>query len=469
VRISRQDPLVNILVLPLAVAFQLVDAALGFERMAIVLGGMLVLLFVVRALTNLRTAYGTLAEQRIKLATLFDHSGEGIYTVDGDLRIDTLNPAMAELLGQPAEALAQRECAAVCRFQDLHGQRLCPDRCPLVRAHATRLPVSEEVLYQLPDQPPRHLLLTYASVGEPGEPLSLGIGIARDMTAEREAAKLRDEFVSLVTHELRSPLTVSIGYIELLKRALSGATQPLDPQKGTYYVGRIESAERHLLRLVNNLLELARVERPDLELELGWVDLGRLIEETVDGIRTLASEKQQTVTLDLPADIPVIWSAELYLKEVFSNLTSNAVKYTPEGGSVAVTVRVNPARGDWRDGNGTANGAAVPSLAGGVVEVVVRDTGYGMSDEDQARLFSKFFRSGRPEIRKERGTGLGLALTKTMVEKIGGIIAVQSALGKGSTFTVRLPLTTSAPDGSLAPAPARLLASAGDPGPATVG
>jgi signal transduction histidine kinase len=321
----------------------------------------------------------------------------------------------------------------------------------------------------LPDQPPRHLLLTYASVGEPGEPLSLGIGIARDMTAEREAAKLRDEFVSLVTHELRSPLTVSIGYIELLKRALSGATQPLDPQKGTYYVGRIESAERHLLRLVNNLLELARVERPDLELELGWVDLGRLIEETVDGIRTLASEKQQTVTLDLPADIPVIWSAELYLKEVFSNLTSNAVKYTPEGGSVAVTVRVNPARGDWRDGNGTANGAAVPSLAGGVVEVVVRDTGYGMSDEDQARLFSKFFRSGRPEIRKERGTGLGLALTKTMVEKIGGIIAVQSALGKGSTFTVRLPLTTSAPDGSLAPAPARLLASAGDPGPATVG
>ena len=456
-RVARMDPLVDVLLLPLAAAFEVVYLALGPERMSIVLGGMLVLLFVVRSLTNLRTAYGTLAEQRAKLATLFDQSGEGIYTVAGALRVETVNPTMAALLGVDAEELAGHACAQVCRFEDAYGQAICPERCPLVRAHAEQQPVTLEVLYPRPEEPPKHLLLTYASVGHAHEPLQLGIGIARDVTAQKEAEKLRDEFVSLVTHELRSPLTVSLGYIDLLKRLMrGGGDRAPDLAKGVYYAGRIEGAERHLLRLVNNLLEMARVERPDLVLELDWVDLDELLQEIVDGIRTVADEKQQVVTLSLPSYLPALWSSELYLREILSNLVSNAVKYTPDGGRVTVSASVvgdERRRTEDESPPGAPDSSFVlrPSLGGAWVAVTVSDTGYGMSPEEQTKLFSKFFRSGRPEIRKERGTGLGLALTKQMVERIGGSIDVESAVGQGSTFAVTIPLAA-APD-STPPSP----------------
>jgi hypothetical protein len=161
------------------------------------------------------------------------------------------------------------------------------------------------------------------------------------------------------------------------------------------------------------------------------------------------------LALDVPPDVPTIWSSELYLKEVLGNLVSNGIKYTPQDGRVTVALRVSDvprteAADAAHDTPEAHDDHAAPYVRerGEVVQIVVSDTGYGMSEEDQARLFSKFFRSGQPEIRRERGTGLGLALTKQMIEKLGGSITVQSELGAGSTFTVTLPLTATAPDGA---------------------
>lgn len=428
-RLTRSDLVTNLLLLPLLVLFQLIDAALGFERLVAVLAGTMALLFVVRASINVRTLHdslqrlhGTVVEEREKLATIFEHSGDAIYTVDDELRITAANRAMAELLGVPLTQLEGQQCFVACHYLDSQGTRICPDRCPLRQAQAAQHPVSQEVIYQAPGAEPKYLLLTYAAVGAPNGPLALGIGIAHDITAQKEVERLREEFVSVVTHEMRSPLTVSLGYLDLLKRTFQRdpAAALANPERPLYYAERIEGAERHLLRLVDNLLEMARVERPDFAAEIGEVNVTRLLSEAMEGIATVAKAKQQTVCLERP-DTPIVaLSSELFLREIISNLLSNAVKYTPIGGSVVARLQLRP--------------ETPPSI-----EIAISDTGYGMSEEELAQLFNKFFRSGRPEIRKERGTGLGLALVKRMVERLGGTIRVESTLGKGSTFIVLLP------------------------------
>jgi signal transduction histidine kinase len=326
----------------------------------------------------------------------------------------------------------------VCHFEDEHGERLCPDRCPLVRAQREGQPVSVDVVYQRPEQPPKHVLLTYAAVAEPDGVLRLGIGIARDVSAQREAERLREEFVSLVTHELRSPLTSSTGYLDLLKRTIERApiSVGLDTSKVLGYVDRIQGAERHLLRLVNNLLDIARVERTDLPLDVGAVRLEMVANEAIYGVALQATQKEIAIERDgdgWDGALPPVWTSELYVREILGNLVSNAVKYTPEGGRVTLRLTRVPAVHTVAHEDG--------ERALDAVEIAVVDTGYGMSEQDLGRLFGKFFRSGRPEIRKERGTGLGLALSKQMAERLGGDITVTSELEMGSTFTLRIPLT----------------------------
>ncbi|HEU5315937.1 MAG TPA: ATP-binding protein [Chloroflexota bacterium] len=444
-RLMRTDLAFSALLFPLALVFHGTDRALGWQPQGVLLGGLFAALLVVRTWLNLRTLhqalrrlYGVVAEQRERLDTLVTHSGEAIFTIDPALRLSTANPALEQLLDRPSEALVGRACAEVCHFEDEHGTRLCPERCPLVRAHREGQPVSIDVVYQRAEQPPKHVLLTYAAVGEPDGRLRLGIGIARDVTGQREAERLREEFVSLVTHELRSPLTSSTGYLDLLKRTLERVpiSAGLDTTKVLGYVDRIQGAERHLLRLVNNLLDIARVERADLPLDVGAVRVEKVAAEALDAVALQASQKKIMLMREGEGwgdALPPVWTSELYVREILGNLVSNAIKYTPEGGRVTVRLRRVPAP--------AAPSTEEDEAPREVVELSVTDTGYGMSEQDLSRLFGKFFRSGRPEIRKERGTGLGLALSKQMAERLGGAITVTSELGKGSTFTLRLPLT----------------------------
>ena len=435
-RTTRLDVPFVAALLPLVLVFHATYRALGWEPQGVLLGGLFAALLVVRTYTNLRTLhaalerlYAVVEEQRGRLDTLVTHSGEAIFTVDPKLRIGTANPALEALLGRPAAEIEGRACAEVCHFEDETGVRLCPENCPLVQAQRDGRPVSVDVVYQETEQPPKHVLLTYAAVAEPDGALRLGIGIARDVTAQREAERLREEFVSLVTHELRSPLTSSTGYLDLLKRTLERApiSAGLDTGKVLGYVERIQGAERHLLRLVNNLLDIARVERTDLPLDVEEVSLGRLVSEVLDGMALQAAQKQIALRREGEQELPPTWTSDLYVREILSNLLSNAIKYTPQGGAVTVRLSRTPL-------------PTAGELGAEQAEIAVSDTGYGMREEELGRLFGKFFRSGRPEIRKERGTGLGLALSKQMALRLGGDIGVTSSVGQGSTFTLRIPL-----------------------------
>jgi len=238
--------------------------------------------------------------------------------------------------------------------------------------------------------------------------------------AIQEANRLKSEFVSMVSHEMRTPLTSIQGYVYLL---LEGASGDLLEEQRTFLTIVHENSGR-LLKLITDLLDLSRMEAGRLELDLVAVDPAQAIRSVADALRPLIEAKSQTIELDLPDDLPAVWADRDRTVQILTNLVSNAYKYTPEGGQIRVVARA----------------------AAEAVEVAVRDDGIGLSEEEQDQLFSRFFRARSALVQRSTGTGLGLAITHQLVTLQGGQIRVVSAPGQGSTFSFTLPTASS--DGS---------------------
>jgi len=229
--------------------------------------------------------------------------------------------------------------------------------------------------------------------------------------AIQEANRLKTEFVSMVSHELRTPLTSIQGYAELLledKRIAGEERESLTIVK--------KNAER-LLGLINDILDLSRMEAGRLDLHRTNLDLARLIPEVAGSLRPLIEAKRQRLKLDLGQTLPAVWADQDRVTQILTNLISNAQKYTRVEGSITVAAR--------RDN--------------GFVCVDVSDTGVGLSPEDQAQLFTKFFTAHDRSPQAGVGTGLGLVICRLLVELHGGRITVSSAPGQGSTFSFSLP------------------------------
>jgi signal transduction histidine kinase len=246
---------------------------------------------------------------------------------------------------------------------------------------------------------------------------SLGgrIWTLREVTADRELDRMRDAFVATVSHELRTPLTSISGFLEMMQ----DEEDRLD-DTGRQYLDVIRRSTERLYSLVEDLLLVAQIEAKRVELDLADVDVAELAARTVEAMRPAAGEKG--VTLEVVSDHPpTARGDQVRLTQVLDNLVSNAVKFTDEGGVVTVTV----------DGNGEG------------VDLVVKDTGIGVSTEEQGQVFTRFFRASTATKRAIPGTGLGLAISRALVEQHGGTISFSSREGEGTTVTVRLP---AAPD-----------------------
>lgn len=259
-----------------------------------------------------------------------------------------------------------------------------------------------------------------ASVARDAAGMSQGVVIqCRDMTATRELERLRrldqmkSEFVNNVSHELRTPLTSIKAYTD----ALLGMVEDPMQQK---FLKVVESESDRLLEMIENLLNVSRIESGKLRLELTPVDSGELA-RAIEQISRVQSSKH-TLLLDVAEGLPTANLDAAKMKEVLINLVSNAVKYSPNGGRVWLRASV-------REGN---------------LVYEVQDEGLGISEENQKHLFEKFFRVDSEATRHIPGTGLGLAITRSIVQAHGGTLQVASTLGKGSTFTVVLPLRTAA-------------------------
>jgi signal transduction histidine kinase len=219
-----------------------------------------------------------------------------------------------------------------------------------------------------------------------------------------------------MSHELRTPLNAIIGFSEVLNEQMFGDVN----DKQLEYLRDIHSSGHHLLALINDILDLSKIEAGRMELELSCFDLGALLESAQMLIRERASRHGLALALEVEPDIGEWVADERKVKQVVINLLSNAVKFTPEGGSVALRAR----------------------RIEGAVEVAVIDTGVGIAKADQALVFEEFRQARGEHLRKSEGTGLGLSLAKRFVELHGGAMRVESAPGKGSTFAFTLPERT---------------------------
>ncbi|MCI0398845.1 MAG: GAF domain-containing protein [Chloroflexi bacterium] len=242
-----------------------------------------------------------------------------------------------------------------------------------------------------------------------------------------QANNAKSEFVSMVSHELKTPMTSVRGYTDLL---LGGVTGELT-DKQRMFLETISANVRRMGTLIQDLTDISRIETGHLRISPAPIFFANVVSETLQVTQALADEKRIKVHLELPVDLPPVMGDQERLVQVLTNLLSNACKYSPPESDIYLTVQNETMAGE----NGSANGPAQRP----VLLCSVRDTGYGISEADQANLFTKFFRSGDSNIRQSPGTGLGLSITKGIVELHGGRIWFESQLGQGTTFHFTVP------------------------------
>jgi len=237
-----------------------------------------------------------------------------------------------------------------------------------------------------------------------------------DKSQQLEAAsRHKSEFLANMSHELRTPLNAVIGFSEVLLQRMFGVLN----DKQDEYLKDIYASGQHLLSLINDILDLSKIEAGRMELAPAPFHLPTALENAVTLVRERAARHGIALHLDLDPRLGELVGDERKVKQVLLNLLSNAVKFTPEGGRITLKA----------------------GLTDGAVEIAVSDTGVGIAQEDQAAIFEEFRQVGSDETRKQEGTGLGLTLAKKFIELHGGRIWVESEVGRGSTFTFTLPLS----------------------------
>lgn len=253
---------------------------------------------------------------------------------------------------------------------------------------------------------------SYSQLEDRVEQRTQELAVARDEAIE--ANKSKTEFVSVVSHELKLPMTSIKGYSDLM---LSGATGELNENQKSFLT-TIRNNVNRMATLVSDLTDISRIESGNLRIEPRAVPVWDVVDEVINITRTQIEQKKQTVTIEISENLPKTFCDRNRFAQILTNLMSNANKYTPEGGKVEIHAR----------------------YVDGMIEIKISDNGLGMSLEDQEKLFRKFFRSADEKAREAPGTGLGLSITKNLVELQGGKIWFESEFRKGTTFYFTLPI-----------------------------
>jgi PAS domain S-box-containing protein len=264
-----------------------------------------------------------------------------------------------------------------------------------------------------------------------------------------DASRMKSEFLANMSHELRPPLNAIIGFSEILRDGLMG--EMTDQQRG--FIGDIFNSGQHLLSLINDILDLSKVEAGKMLLDLEPVPMSALLRNSLSIVREKAATRRIRLGMDAAAELGPIQADARKVKQIVYNLLSNAVKFTPEGGEVTLRAgRVDRAEVGRLSGSWTGRTFPVAdSPFAEFLEISVTDTGMGISMEDLEQLFKPFSQIDGGLARKFEGTGLGLAMVKLLADLHGGSVAVESAVGEGSCFTVWLPLRDGAQREALAP------------------
>ena len=348
-------------------------------------------------------------DRHADLRAVFDCLPESVLVVGADRAVRYANPHCAGLLPVSPQAAVGRRLREVLRHPDLHRA--------VDEAFAADRPVEAELALRRPDR----------TLGFVGRRLTLHDGpgvlvVLHDVTELRRLERLRHDFFTSVSHELKTPLAGIKAFTETLL-----ADADIEPAIRTRFLGRIDQQADRLHSLVMDMLMLARVESADDAFDRSAVSLDRTAADCVESFRRRAADAQVRLELHLAAGGPVVLADAEGLTTLLGNLIDNAIKYTPAGGQVTVRTEM-PAPPDGGSDHG------------GVVRLAVADSGVGIPAADLDRIFERFYRVDKARSRVLGGTGLGLSIVKHLAQTFGGRVAVASRLGRGTTFTVELPL-----------------------------
>lgn len=252
-----------------------------------------------------------------------------------------------------------------------------------------------------------------------GEQITLAMHNAYQAALVRDASRMKTNFLSLVTHELRSPLNTINGYLDLLLEGIAGEINEQQQE----FIRRARSSSEHLYALLEDLLLTSRADTGQLRLNRAPASLVELVTGAVDELEVTALDSKVSLATDLAADLPILLVDSVRLQQVLRNLLINALRFTPAGGCVTISARLLPAR---QQGERQ------------FIEIRVCDTGIGIAPEYHTRIFERFFQVPRSEGGRTGGQGLGLAIVKMIIELHGGQVRVESAPAQGSTFVFTL-------------------------------
>ncbi len=348
-----------------------------------------------------------------KNQAILEGIADGVMVGDANGRVILFNAAAGRILSIGREQ-------ALGRFQDdilgLYGSAAHDWLAQIEKwREAPKAHAADEFLAHRMEVGRRFVSVHLSPVISPSQEFLGVVSVFRDITPEVEADRAKSDFVSTVSHELRTPMTSIVGYVDLI---LMGATGPLsDIQRD--FLKKVKSNSERLTSLVNDLLDISRIETGRVVLQLAPVAIEEVIKQVADLLHPKIVEKEQRLLTVLPPALPKVYGDHDRLVQIVTNMMGNAYKYTPVGGEIGVYVYVRDA----------------------MLYVAVADTGIGIAPENQKKIFERFYRvEDDPAVYEVSGTGLGLAISLSLIQMHGGTISLDSALGKGSTFTFSVPL-----------------------------
>jgi len=348
------------------------------------------------------------ANEKSKLHTIINSMADGVIVINREHQLVLWNPAAVKMLNlterlEPGKNI--NEIIPQHELINIINKAVDPES-----AHFTT--ISEEIEVTEPE--PATLMANVSVVrDENGEMLGV-VSILRDITQLKEIDRVKSQFISMVAHELRAPLSAIESY---LATYLSGAAGS-DPKFNQQMLERAKQRAHSLLDLVNDLLQISRLESQRIVRKKELLDMKEIISSTIELLKPQAQEKGIQIESRLPDKCPLIEADRAEMEQLCTNLISNAIKYNRENGKVHVAM----------------------SATDGFLKIEVADTGIGIAKEDLSQIFDEFYRVSRPETRYVTGTGLGLSIVKKIVTSHFGHIDVKSKLNEGTTFTVKFPI-----------------------------
>ncbi len=378
------------------------------------------------ALENVELFHKVRTDQE-QLRAILASSSDGIALLGVNACFIEANEAFGRIFGIEPEQIVGMECIELLGCEEEGGNEQCHNLCMV---HAA-LQQEESLPYTEVDLTikgaTRSVGLSITRVSTKGQPICLMM--ARDVTAIRDATRMKANFISMITHELRSPLNAINGYLDL---ALSGVAGELNEQLNEF-LRRSRAGSEQLYALVEDLLLVSRADAGQLRLSREVISLNDVITDAIEELELTATDKDIALSVDIAQDFPQLYADPVRMQQVLRNLVSNALRFTSTGGSVTVAAKLEYVEnGDEETEDRDVRRA----------KLTVTDTGLGIASEYQERIFERFYQVPQTTARTT-GQGLGLAIVKMIIELHGGTVTVESVEGQGSTFTCVLPCVLS--------------------------